>query len=73
MCRGEMKSSLGVVKVGILRLRLLGGWTRGGVGSSGAVVSCLGGDGGRTPPPILMLDMQGTNEAGNLLWGIAHM
>ena len=24
-----------------------------GVGSSGAVVSCLGGDGGRTPPLIL--------------------
>ena len=26
---------------------------RAGVGSSGAVVSCLGGDGGRTPPNFL--------------------
>ena len=26
---------------------------RAGVGSSGAVVSCLGGDGGRTPPILL--------------------
>ena len=50
MCRGEMKSSLGVVKLGILHLRLSGGgWTHAGVGSSDAVVSCLGGDGGRTP------------------------
>ena len=27
-----------------------GGWARTGVGSSGAVMSCLGGDGGRAPP-----------------------
>ena len=26
---------------------------RAGVGSSDAVVSCLGGDGGRTPPEVL--------------------
>ena len=26
-----------------------------GVGSSGAVVSCLGGDGGRTPPTSLFI------------------
>ena len=50
VCGGEMKSSLSVVKVGILHLRLSRGWTRMGVGSPGAVVSCLGGDGGRTPP-----------------------
>ena len=31
-----------------------GGWTRAGVGSFGAVVSCLGGDGGRTPPVTLV-------------------
>ena len=55
MCLGEMKSSLGVVKLGILRLRLSGGWTRAGVGSSGAVVSCLGGDGGRMPPPWVVI------------------
>ena len=57
MCRGKMKSLLGVVKLGILRLRLSGGggggWMRAGVGSSGAVVSCLGGDGGRIPPVTL--------------------
>ena len=52
MCRGEMRSSLGVVKLGILRLRLSKGWTHTGVGSSGAVVSCLGGDGVHTPPYI---------------------
>ena len=56
MCRGEMRSSLGVVKLGILHLRLSRGAGRArGVGSSGAVVSCLGGDGGRTPPKILWL------------------
>ena len=32
MCRGEMKSSLGVVKLGILRLRLSGGGGGGGAG-----------------------------------------
>ena len=52
-CRGEMKFSLGVVEVGILRLCLSRGLDQCGVGSSGAVVSCLGGDGGRTPPPSL--------------------
>ena len=55
MCRGEMKSSLGGVEFGILHLRLSGGWTRAGVDSSGAVVSCLGGDGGRTPPILARL------------------
>ena len=64
MCRGEMRSSLGVVKLGILRLCLSRGLDAYGCRLLRAVVSCLGGDGGRTPPKKKPEMMRDTKKIG---------